>query len=372
MTTTAESTRPTMEEWLASAAMLTVMIAGFWQAALSLNSPAVEEIPITVSDFRDGKVTGSLSTQLDKNLPIREDLIAWANAGRYLLTRGAGDQVRLGRDGWLFSVEELQYYDDASSFQNARISILTQSSAALKASDVRLVIALVPDKARMNEQQLVTGSYPNWYRDRYSEIIKNLRANHVEVVDLRPALRSDGERAPFYYRTDTHWNQAGAQRAAASIAKQVKSVVADISHTEFVTKGASPAVQKPGDLLRMMGLSNMPDWTRPQPDNETTALTLKIAAEAKSAGLFDSVSTPVVLVGTSYSLRANFHGYLQETLGADVLNVARDGGGFIQSVKDYLADDSFKTTKPRVIIWEVPERMFSAPLTATEKEPLLF
>jgi alginate O-acetyltransferase complex protein AlgJ len=372
MTKTVPTSRPAIEEWLASAAMLTVMIAGFWQATASLSSPAVKEIPINLDDFRDGKVTGSLSTQLDKNLPVREDLIAWANAGRYLLTRGAGDQVRLGREGWLFSVEELQYFSDSLSFQNARLKILTQASAALQASEVRLVIALIPDKARMNERQLTNGSYPGWYRDRYSEIIKNLRANNVTVVDLQPALTSDGASAPFYYRTDTHWNQAGAQRAAISIAKQVKSIAADISHTEFVTKAAPPAVQKPGDLLRMMGLSNMPDWARPQPDVEITTLTQKTPADEKPAGLFDSVNTPVVLAGTSYSLRANFHGYLQEALGADVLNVARDGGGFIQSVKDYLSDDSFKTTKPRVLIWEIPERMFSAPLTAAEKEPLLF
>lgn len=372
MTTTTPTKRLTIEEWLASAAMLTVMIAGFWQATVSLNSPAVKEIPITLDDFRDGKVTGSLSTQLDKNLPIREDLIAWANAGRYLLTRGAGDQVRLGRDGWLFSVEELEYFSDAQSFQNARLKILLQTSAALKTSDITLVIALVPDKARMNKQHLPNKSYPGWYRDRYSEIITSLRANGVEVVDLQPALAPDNGETHFYYRTDTHWNQAGAQRAATSIAKQVKAIVADISHADFVTKTASPAVQKPGDLLRMMGLSNMPDWARPQPDNEATAVTQKTTAQAQSAGLFDSVSTPVVLAGTSYSLRANFHGYLQEALGADVLNAARDGGGFIQSIKDYFANDAFKSNKPRIIIWEIPERMFSTPLTAAEKNPLLF
>jgi hypothetical protein len=50
--------------------------------------------------------------------------------------------------------------------------------------------------------------------------------------------------------------------------------------------------------------------------------------------------------------------------------VARDGGGFIQSAKDYFADESFKVAKPRIIIWEIPERMFSAPLTDAEKQGL--
>jgi len=79
-----------------------------------------------------------------------------------------------------------------------------------------------------------------------------------------------------------------------------------------------------------------------------------------------------VLVGTSYSLRGNFHGYLQQSLGAEVLNVALDGGGFIQAVKAYLADESFQSAKPRVIIWEIPERAFSTPLTEQESKGLSF
>lgn len=371
MTTTVSTHRPAVEEWLASAVMLAVMAAGFWQATMSLNSPAIKEIPITLNDFREGKVTGSLSTQLDKNIPIREDLIAWANAGRYLLTRGAGDQVRLGRDGWLFSVEELQYFDNARSHQNARLKILTQASTALKTRAVTLVVALVPDKARMNEQQLSSGKYPNWYSDRYGELIKELSNKGVAVVDLRPALTSKPQADQFYYKTDTHWNQTGALRAAKAVANYVQSINTDIAPTQFVTETIGTSVEKSGDLLRMMGLSSMPDWTRPQPDIETMEQTRKVGT-LQPAGLFDAVTIPVVLVGTSYSLRANFHGYMQQALGAEVLNVARDGGGFIQSAKDYLADESFKTTPPRVIVWEIPERVFSAPLTDAEKQLLLF
>ena len=61
---------------------------------------------------------------------------------------------------------------------------------------------------------------------------------------------------------------------------------------------------------------------------------------------------------------------LQQALGSEVLNVARDGGGFLQSAKDYLANESFKTAKPQVIVWELPERMLSAPLSELEKQGL--
>ncbi|MBU3900579.1 MAG: cell division protein FtsQ [Gammaproteobacteria bacterium] len=366
-------TKPTTkfapEEWAACAAMLGVMAAGLWQAAIALGSPAIQEIPITLADFREGRVTGAVSTQLDKNLPIRNELIAWANAGRYVLTHGAGDQVRLGLDDWLFSVEELQYFDEARTHQNARIAVLAKAAMALKAQGVTLIVAPVPDKARIYPQHLPTGLYPHWHADRYGFILETLRAQGVAVADLLPALTPKNEESPLYYRTDTHWNQHGAQLAAVAVAERVKAVAADLPPTSFETGPTGPLVQRPGDLLRMMGLSDMPNWARPTPDMEISVHTRK-SGTAQPAGLFDNVGVPVVLIGTSYSLRANFHGHFQQALGAEVLNVSRDGGGFIQSAKDYFADESFKSAKPQVIVWEVPERVFSAPLSDPEKQAL--
>ncbi len=366
---TTQSTKTALEEWLAGAAMLGVMGFGFWQAVISLGSPGVQEIPLTLTDFRQGSTTGALSTQLDKNLPLRGELIAWANAGRYLLTHGAGDQVRVGRDGWLFSVEELQFYDNALVHQKDRLALLANTSKRLKNEGVTLVVALVPDKARIYAQQLSGGRYPDWNASRYPFALDTLRLEGVEVVDLLPALTPSPADASLYYRTDTHWNQLGAQRAAATVAQKIKSLGVTMPLVSFVTNPSGQVVQKPGDLLRMMNLNDMPNWTRPRPDFEITELTTKTEA-AQPAGLFDAVSVPVVLVGTSYSLRANFQGYLQQALGSEVLNVARDGGGFLQSAKDYLANESFKTAKPQVIVWELPERMLSAPLSELEKQGL--
>jgi alginate O-acetyltransferase complex protein AlgJ len=366
---TQHSTKTSPEEWFAGTSMLVVMVIGFWQAFISLGSPGVQAIPFTLNDFREGRTTGSLSTQLDKNLPLRGELIAWANAGRYLLTRGAGDQVRVGRGEWLFSVEELQFYPNALAHQKDRLAMVAQAAKTLKTQGVTLVVALVPDKARAYAQQLSGGRYPDWNASRYQVALDTLRSEKVEVVDLLPALTPSLADAPLYYRTDTHWSQLGAQRAATAVAQQVKSVGGSLPPVSFVTNPSGLVVQRPGDLIRMMNLNDMPNWTRPRPDSEITEITNKTEL-AQPAGLFDTVSVPVVLVGTSYSLRANFHGYLQQVLGTEVLNVARDGGGFIQSAKDYLVNESFQTAKPQVIVWELPERMLSAPLSDAEKQGL--
>ena len=221
---TKQCTKTSPEVWLAGVAMLGVMGFGFWQAVISLGSPGVQEIPLTLNDFRQGRTTGALSTQLDKNLPLRGELIAWANAGRYLLTHGAGDQVRVGRDGWLFSVEELQFYDNALVHQKDRLTLLAKTSTVLKDEGVTLVVALVPDKARVYAQQLSGGHYPEWNASRYPSALEALRLQGVVVADLLPALTPSPTDPSLYYLTDTHWNQLGAQRAAATVAQKIKSL----------------------------------------------------------------------------------------------------------------------------------------------------
>ena len=78
--------------------------------------------------------------------------------------------------------------------------------------------------------------------------------------------------------------------------------------------------------------------------------------------MFGSSVTPVVLTGTSYSLRGNFQGHLQQALSARVLNAAKDGAGFVQATGDYLNDEAFQTDPPQVLVWELPERFLTLPL----------
>jgi alginate O-acetyltransferase complex protein AlgJ len=360
---------PSPHALLTAIALCSVMALGAWQISTAARDPGGLDFPRTWLDFRQGRTTLGLEKQLDHKLPARETLIAFANSVRYVLTGGTGDKVRPGSDDWLFSVDELQFFNDAKASQQSRLATLTHAASALKAQGVTLLVALVPDKARVYARHMPGGHYPYWHAERYNSILGTLNAQGVQTVDLLSALSRTSSTELFYYRTDTHWNQLGAQRAAEAVAARVKILSPDLPQTSFVSQTTGPKAPRTGDLLRMTGLSNMPDWIRPMPDEEAPVSTQK-KEEQQAGGLFDNVSVPVALVGTSYSQRANFHGYLQQALGAEVLNVARDGGGFIQSAKDYLADESFKTAKPRVLIWEVPERMFSAPLTDIERQGL--
>jgi alginate O-acetyltransferase complex protein AlgJ len=111
-----------------------------------------------------------------------------------------------------------------------------------------------------------------------------------------------------------------------------------------------------------MGLAETPKALRPRPDIETPVVTLQSSADS-SAGLFGEMVVPIALTGTSYSLRGNFHGYLQQELSAKVLNTAKDGGGLLQAGTSYLTDNAFQSSKPKVLVWEVPERFLYSKLS---------
>jgi uncharacterized membrane protein len=40
-----------------------------------------------------------------------------------------------------------------------------------------------------------------------------------------------------------------------------------------------------------------------------------------------------------------------------------DGGGFLQAMGEYLKNDAFLQSKPKVLVWEIPERFLYMPLT---------
>lgn len=352
-----------LERWhrnAAAAALGAVVLAGAAQYVAVFAAGTPLEFPKGMEAFRDGRMTGAIEKALDKAMPQRAEIIAFANALRWRITGGANDQVRLGQDGWIFLTEEVQFDADAQDHLASRVALLRDTAQALQAKQVELVVAVVPDKARIYAQHL-QGAYPGYLQSRYSRSVEQLRAAGVRVVDLATPLAQAAATQTVYYRTDTHWNQAGAQVAAQAIAQAIAPTVASTAETTFQTHDKA-AAERPGDLLRLMGLDIAPNAWRPLPDTEAAQQTEQVSQDAP-AGLFGDVSVPVVLTGTSYSQRGNFHGYLQQALSRKVLNVSKDGGGFLQATTQYLKDEAFTSAPPTVLVWELPERFLYRPLT---------
>ncbi len=391
---------------LPTAVFLAVLAWGSWQVLVAARLPGETPLPASWEDVRTGRSFAAFEKRLEHNLPAREDLIAFAQITRYALTGSAGEQVRVGRDGWLFLTDELRHYPEAARNQAARLRLIAATQQALARRGVDLVVALVPDKARVYEKRLDNGRLPAHVRGRYAAALADLRGMGVPVADLYTPLRAAAGRGEVYYRSDTHWNQTGARIAAEAVATEVRalghavnvakrhdrpplplgegrgegdghgdgrrpsSMSASIAMSvnwepaQFETDAAGPETDRPGDLIRLMGLERAPAWLRPRPDREAPEQTRRL--DGDGGGLFGDTQVPVVLAGTSYGLRGNFHGRLQQALAAEVLNTAKDGGGFLTAMTEYLNDEAFRTAPPEVLVWEVPERLLPIPLEGEE------
>ncbi|MEQ1917301.1 MAG: hypothetical protein ABL856_11300 [Gallionella sp.] len=345
----------------AALTLLATLTLGLWQLFLAARDIAYKEIPSSQHDVLTGKTAKHLESQLGKYLPAREGLISTANILRYIVLHGAGEQVQLGKENWLFLSDELRVYEQAQENMDARIKLIENAASALQQANVHLIVALVPDKSRIYENQLDSATRPAELLPRYKDTLAALQQAGVDAVDLATPLVAAAQKQEVYYRTDTHWNQVGARVAADAVATIVRRSTNDLATINYVTQSVGAVEERPGDLIRLMGLEHAPDMLRPTPDREMIATTTRTEADSGES-LFGDSQVAVVLCGTSYALRGNFHGYLQQALSSEVLNTAKDGGGFLNSITAYLQDEAYRTTPPRVLIWEVPERCLQTPL----------
>lgn len=57
--------------------------------------------------------------------------------------------------------------------------------------------------------------------DAHRRFVAALRARHVDVLDLRPAIEAGGNPLDYYFRHDGHWNTVGHRLAADALAARL-------------------------------------------------------------------------------------------------------------------------------------------------------
>ena len=258
---------------------------------------------------------------------------------------------------WLFRTQE----DLRTEFDTtpAGYKRMQQLHDAFKSKGVELVVVYQPTRGLVNRNKLMPTE-----RDKfdYDSALKNYQAMlgrfakmGYYVPDLSPLTdESDatGNSAhDFYFRGDQHWTPYGARRTAKIVAQTVKKVpgFADIPQREFETK-ITGRMGKTGTLHNMAGQLCGTSYAVQYMDQFST----EPKGEAADGDLFSDAGNPqITLVGTSHSGKNyNCAGFLEQYIGADVLNVAFPGGGLEGSMLQYLGSDEFQKTPPKVLIWE--------------------
>lgn len=307
------------------------------------------------SEFEDGVTQQALESDFDDSLPHRNAALNGWNAVRYGLFNETAKGAVAGKNSWLFTAEEYEYDAAAGQRFAQRMAIIADTAEILRAQDIHLVVALLPDKARI---------YPDFLRkprpalamDRYANARAQLLAQGIDAPDLYAALMAARATAPVFLERDTHWTPFGAQVIAEALADAVQRN--SPNRSVFEIDPALPT-DHTGDLLNFVetGPFAVPLGLLPE-----TVAQFDIYPSGDSLGLFDDPPpVDVALIGTSYSANPvwQFADFLKLESETDLLNLSQVGQGPFVPMAQFLKADIGTENSFAVVVWEIPERFLT-------------
>lgn len=311
------------------------------------------------------------------NTPLPQTAASLERSFSWLVARDLGPRVREGQRDWLFLSDEFTPHFDARTAAASRAADVVALRKRLAGQGIELLVVVVPDKSRIASDHLGALHRPAEFADRVGQWTATLAKAGVNVLDLTAVLEGLQQQGqPMYLRTDSHWTEAGAAAAALQVAERARAIGVVASNGSGLQITDREIKMRVGDLVRLAGIDTLPLALQPRPETaqqsrfETgQAVQAGQAAQpgAKSSAansnddLFGDAELPTVaVIGSSFSRTSNFVPFLAQALKAQVANFALDGGDFGGAANAYFSSPAFKQTPPKLLIWEIPERVLQA------------
>ena len=282
----------------------------------------------------------------------------------------------VGQHEFLFYRYEMAQPGDAADTR-ATLQLLEKMSRHLAQNGVVLMLVLVPSKMRIYADYLPATLRLDPYTDgKYDAALQYLRAHQVNVADLNraflqsPLRRSD---TPLFLRLDTHWAPSGALLAAQTVraaleqsplARQAWQATPTVNYQ--LTWASSKVNKRERDLVHQLG-KPAPEFALEQ------VLPFKVTREQEhAAGLLQEAElVGITAIGSSYTdSTTGYPDALRFALQRDVLDISIPvlRGPWV-GMENHVQDGSFQRSRPRLLIWEIPERELRSPPNYRFREP---
>ncbi|PKL26091.1 MAG: hypothetical protein CVV47_02880 [Spirochaetae bacterium HGW-Spirochaetae-3] len=308
----------------------------------------------------NGSAEAAFLRKFEKAVPFKDAAVSLVAALRYDAFGEGYQGVVIGDDGWLFSTEEFEpsLARREDYLRGSAEDALVAARDGLATDGITLVVAVIPSKARVYDDELAGNSIPAAIQNRYGNVLDMLKRLSIPAVDVAEAFQSarrgrDTDGTELFLRTDSHWTPAGAATAARAVADKIRELGVDLPESAIESIDAQPTVRD-GDLMSYMPRRGT--TRRPLPPPEAIAGYETYSDSGTS--LFDSQEIPIALLGTSYSADPLWHfdGFLKRELRTDVLNLSESGKGPFRPMSDALTGGVLRTNGIRLVVWEIPER----------------
>jgi alginate O-acetyltransferase complex protein AlgJ len=328
------------------------LLATWGASAVAINVKAVSNAaPVTFAELVDGRASSNFERNYRDAVYFRNVAQNGFGSLRYLAFGEGRKGVVVGKDGWLFTVEEIEMQRDMDARVDSHIEMMISTKEQLQRSGIDLIVALLPEKADIYSDKLKSHSdvpLP------YKAIREQMLARGLVVPDLREAMLQQKDAQQLFLRTDTHWTPEGANLVAKTLAD---SLNVNGGNTYELTKANPKTIV--GDLSTYLSIGFLK--AKSEFANETISSTKISQATNDGADIFGDSTVPIVLVGTSYSANESwgFESVLKSALHSDILNFAEIGKGPFEPMNTFMSSATFKSNPPKYVLWEVPLRYFA-------------
>lgn len=284
--------------------------------------------------------------------------------------------VLFGKDNWLFTPYEFATSADAQDTM-ASIQMFQKINKLFEDKGITLALVIVPSKIRIHADKLPDNKPLDSYTsEKYGKAVSALRERGVRVVNLNDAFLASPHRnsdTPLFLQLDTHWSPAGALLAAETIRKEIdadpvlKATYSKTAEEKYsLVMNAKKSNTRARDLVRLLP-AGAPSFAPEQ------VLPFKVSRvrESQSGLLGADDNVEITVIGSSYTNKNTLYpDGLRYTLQRNLLDLSIpvDQGPWV-GMEAYLKDESFKSKKPKLIIWEIPERELRSPPNNSARDP---
>ena len=269
----------------------------------------------------------------------------------------------VGKNDWLFYRHEITEANDTPA-TNVSIDLISRLNRELSRNGTAMIVSMVPIKMRVYAEHLPGDIRLNDYMtNNYSRMLKQLQNAKVNVADLNSAFMGSPLRTsdnPFFLRLDTHWAPSGSMLAAETIRAAIdnqpdlKKALDSSSEQKF---NMSWDARKVGIRSARDLVAQLPKGAVAPGQEEMQQFTIS-KPPVKGSLVDDSKGPDITLMGSSYSHAwTKFPDALRYTLQRDILaiSVGANQGTWV-GMESYLSNEAFQTQRPKLIVWEMPER----------------
>lgn len=303
----------------------------------------------------------------------------WIQYAWFVLLGNAGENVLVGRDGWLFYRPDVRYLVEQPAQQVIEgpedpAAAILNFRDQLEARGIHLVVIPAPGKPSLYGGMLTRRlNGTSKVLSPTLDLIARLRDAGVETVDLFELFSKSeaGSGQPYYLARDTHWLADAAEIAAVAVAARIEEN--GWVQQGVVDYGVRPmVVHRRSDIARM---THAPLIEASFPAEEVASR--QVFEKATGAKYKDDPASPVLVLGDSFlrmyqtdePTAAGFIAHLARRLRQPVASIVNDGGASTL-VRQELARRPQLLRGKKVVIWEFVERDIRYGLEGWKPTPL--